>query len=176
MIGNARRFVPLGLALALADGRVQTAEIGDGSLRQPTPAASAPASAQLPGSPQGALPRTTQGLTLEIERFLKRLVATYQEAQSYRDRGRVTLMQQSGRVKMTTEMPMELTFQRPNLLRLDAGQYTAASDGKKLYFVIPELRQYTTAPAPEKLEKKHLHARSILGGTDEGHPELIDFL
>lgn len=111
-----------------------------------------------------------------MEAFLKKLIATYQTANSYRDHGRVTLVQQTGRVKLTTEMPMELSFSRPNLLLLDAGQYSAACDGKLLHFVIPGMQQYTVRPAPEKLEKEHLLGGSILGGTDEGHPEIIDFL
>jgi peroxiredoxin len=32
------------------------------------------------------------------------------------------------------------------------------------------------ATAPERLEKSHLQAGSVLGGVDEGHPELLDFL
>src|SRR5262245_61642813 len=69
------------------------------------------------------------GLTPEIDGLLRKLVSTYQRAGSYRDQGRVTLVQQTGRVKTTTETPLELTFQRPNLLRLDAGHYIAACDG-----------------------------------------------
>jgi cytochrome c biogenesis protein CcmG/thiol:disulfide interchange protein DsbE len=117
-----------------------------------------------------------QGWNAEIEAFLKKLLATYQNATSYRDRGRVKLTQQMGRVKTTTEMPMELTFQRPNLLFLDAGQYTVVSDAKVLFFVVPSLNQFTAAKAPEKIEKKHLQAGSVMGGADEGHPDLVDFL
>jgi peroxiredoxin len=136
----------------------------------------------LPGNPVGQPPSLRRpgeravGLTPEIESFLKKLIETYQKAETYRDRGRVILTQTSGRVKTTTEMPMELTFQRPNRLLLDAGQYTVASDGQKLYFVVPALNQYTMATAPERLEKSHLQAGSVLGGVDEGHPELLDFL
>jgi peroxiredoxin len=111
-----------------------------------------------------------------MESFLKNVIGAYQKAESYRDRGRVKLVQQTGRVRITTEMPMELAFQRPNRLLLDAGHYTVASDGKALFFAASDVQQYITNKAPEKLEKKHLQAGSILGGTDEGHPELIDFL
>jgi peroxiredoxin/outer membrane lipoprotein-sorting protein len=116
------------------------------------------------------------GLSAEMEAFLTKLIATYQSASSYRDRGHVKLVQQAGRVKTTTEMPMELSFKRPNLLWLDGGQYSAACDGKTLHFVIPAMQQYTVQPAPGKLEKEHLLGGSTLGGTEEGHPEIIDFL
>jgi peroxiredoxin len=116
------------------------------------------------------------GLTAEMESFLKKLIETYQKAESYRDHGQVRLVQQNGRVKTTTEMPMELAFERPNRLLLDAGQYSVVCDGKALTFVAPDLRQYMTSKGPERLEKKHLLAGSILGGADEGHPEVIDFL
>jgi peroxiredoxin len=136
-----------------------------------------------PGAPAFAAPPTPQrlggkpeGLTREVETLVRKLVEAYQKAESYRDRGRVKLVQQSGRVKTTTEMPMELAFQRPNQVLLDSGQYTVASDGNQLYFIVPELRQYTAAKAPARLEKRHLQAGSVLGGADEGHPELIDFL
>ena len=132
---------------------------------------------QAQGAP-GGVPRPAGkvvGLTPEIESFLKRVTQTYAQAASYRDRGRVRLVQQTGRVKTTTETPMEFTFARPNRLRLDAGQYLIVTDGRLLRSIAPQLGQYTEAPAPEKLERKHLVAGSVLGSADEGHPELLDF-
>jgi len=70
---------------------------------------------------------------------------------------------------------MELACQRPNLLLIDAGQYEVASDGQVLYFALPGYNQYTQSPAPKNLADQHLPAGSILGGVDEGHPELTDF-
>src|SRR5438552_4603755 len=139
--------------------------------------------AQSPAPTAGATPPVRsegrarpEGLTPELEAFLRKLIGTYQKAASYRDHGQVTLVQQTGRVKTTTEMPTELTFKRPNLFLLDGGQYTTGSDGKMLFFVVPGLSQYTANPAPEVLQRQDLRAGSILGGVDEGHPELIDFL
>ena len=117
-----------------------------------------------------------EGLTLEVQSFLKELVKTYQSAKSYRDRGRVTLIQTSGRVKTTTEMPMELAFRRPNYLMLDAGQHSVASDGKSLYFTLSAIGQFTAGAAPANLDRQHLQAGTILGSVDEGHPELTDLL
>jgi len=85
-------------------------------------------------------------------------------------------VQRNGRVKTTTEMPMELAFRRPNRLLLDGGQHQIACDGKSLVVAIAELRQYTSRSAPEQLDRKHLQAWSIMGGVEQGHPELIDFL
>jgi len=145
-----------------------------------------PANAQAPSAlPQQAFPAgppvrqsfgPAQGLTPEIQSLLRRLINTYQTAESYRDHGKVTLIQSSGRVKTTTEMPMELAFKRPNLMLLDAGQHVAASDGKSVFFVLPGLSQFTSNTAPARLERKHLQAGTILGGVDEGHPELTDLL
>jgi peroxiredoxin/outer membrane lipoprotein-sorting protein len=133
--------------------------------------------APIPRGPPG-LPRPAgkaEGLTPEIEAFLKKVARTYAEAASYRDRGRVRLVQVAGRVKTTTETPMELTFERPNRLRLDAGQFMIVCDGRTLRTIAPHLAQYTEAAAPERLERKHLVAGSVLGSADEGHPELVDF-
>src|SRR5438046_954127 len=55
--------------------------------------------------PQGALPASRRpdgkahGLTPEIETFLRKVIQNYATAESYRDHGRVRLVQQSGRVK-----------------------------------------------------------------------------
>jgi outer membrane lipoprotein-sorting protein/peroxiredoxin len=117
-----------------------------------------------------------EGWNAEIEGFLKRLTKAYADAQSYRDQGRVTMFQRQGRIKTTTEMPMELTFKRPNQLLLDGGQQQIACDGKSLVVAVGELRQYTSRPAPERLDRKQLQAWSVMGGVEQGHPELIDFL
>ena len=136
-----------------------------------------PRSTQSGGMPR--MQRTTaqpEGWNAEIEKFLKQLTKTYADAQSYRDQGRVTMAQRQGRVRTTTEMPMELAFQRPNRLLLDGGQQQIACDGKSLIVAVGELRQYTSRPAPERLDRKQLQAWSVMGGVEQGHPELIDFL
>jgi hypothetical protein len=71
-------------------------------------------------------------------------------------------------VRTTVESPLELTFQRPNRLLMEAGQYGIACNGGTLVSVAPELRQYTMIKAPAQLEKKHLQFGSIMGGADEG--------
>src|SRR5438046_9907555 len=96
-------------------------------------------------TPRLALPRRAtekpQGWTPEIETFLKSLLTTYQRAESYRDHGRIALVQRAGRAKTTTEMPMELAFRRPTRLLLVAGQYSVGCTGKLLYFAGPVLPQ-----------------------------------
>ena len=102
--------------------------------------------------------------------------ATYRNAKTYRDNGSAVIVQVSGRVRTTTEVPMSLVFARPNLLKLDAGQYEAVCDGKQLYFAVPPSRQYTLAKAPDVLDRRVLQSGSIMGGIEEGHPEIIDLL
>jgi len=116
------------------------------------------------------------GWNADIEKFLKGLVETYAKAATYRDRGRVIMLERRGRVKTTTEMPMELTFQRPNRLFFDGGQHQVACDGKSVTVAVFALRQFTSRPAPERLDSQHLQAWSIMGGVEQGHPELVDFL
>lgn len=170
------------LALIVGLGTASAQSQNPNTTAKPEPTEALFAQASPLALPLGAPPllrRTSEkpdGWTSEMETFLKKLIATYQQAESYRDRGRATHVQVTGRVKTTTEMPSELTFKRPNLLLLDAGQYQAGSDGKTVYFAVPGMGQYTAVKAPDKLEKKHLQAGTLLGGTDEGHPELIDFL
>jgi outer membrane lipoprotein-sorting protein len=131
----------------------------------------------LPGVPP--LQRTAAepaGWNADIETFLKRLTDTYAKANSYRDHGRIVMIQRSGRVRTTTEMPMELAFQRPNRLLFDGGQHQVACDGKAVTIAVVALRQFTTRPAPERLDGQHLQAWSVMGGVEQGHPELVDFL
>ncbi len=141
----------------------------------------APLGAQTPLNPAPPAPAApaagpAAGLTEEMKGFLKQLTATYRGAKSYRDHGRAVITQVSGKVKTTTEAPMALTFSRPNLLRLDAGQYEAVCDGRRLWFAVPPVRQYTLSPAPDALDRRRLPAGSVLGGVEEGHPEILDLL
>lgn len=108
--------------------------------------------------------------------FLRQLGATYRSASSYRDEGRAVIVQVSGKVKTTTEVPMRLTFSRPNLLRLEAGQFEAVSDGRQLYFAVPPVRQYTLSPAPDSVDRRKLPSGSVMGGIEDGHPEILDLL
>lgn len=117
-----------------------------------------------------------EGLTDEMRGFLRQLSTAYRTAKSYRDQGRASIVQVSGKVKTTTEVPMSLTFSRPNLLRLDAGQFEAVSDGSRLYFAVPGARQYTLNNAPDALDRRKLPSGSVLGGIEEGHPEILDLL
>jgi hypothetical protein len=129
--------------------------------------------------PPGMLPRPAgppEGMTPEIEEFLKTLFSTYETASSYRDQGRLTVRQRQGRVKTTTEMPVELAFQRPNLALLDTGQHMIACDGKELMIAIRILRQYTLAPAPEKLKRNDIIPQGGGGGLEEGQPEILELL
>src|SRR5262245_8122238 len=75
----------------------------------------------LPPAPPAAAAGPAEGLTDEMRAFLKEVHAAYRRAKSYRDHGRAVIVQVSGKVKTTTEVPMSTTFVRPNLLRLDAG-------------------------------------------------------
>lgn len=140
-----------------------------------------PLGAQAPLSPPPVAPAAPAGgpaeaLTDEMTSFLKQLGATYRAAKSYRDAGRASIVQMSGKVKTTTEVPMRLTFSRPNLLRLEAGQFEAVSDGKQLYFAVPPARQYTLGKAPDAVDRRKLQSGSVMGGIEEGHPEILDLL
>ena len=176
------KSVALPIFLAVAAGpwmlRADGLERGVGRAEEPAALLAQAAPFSPPPGPPGVPRRASEkpdGMTPEIESFLKSVIKKYASAASYRDHGRVRLVQQQGRVKTTTETPMELTFARPNRLLLDAGQYMIVSDGKLLRSIAAQLGQYTEAAAPEKLERKHLAAGSVLGSTEEGHPELIDF-
>ncbi len=49
------------------------------------------------------------------------------------------------------EMPLKLTFVRPNKLDFDGGPVHVTSDGKTLTTSVIPLKRYTAAPAPEKI-------------------------
>lgn len=137
-----------------------------------TPNLQAPAAPALTRPPGQAI----KGMTPRIEEALRKMAGAFASAASYKDEGRAIITQTTGKVRVTTEVPMSLAFERPNRLRLDGGQYEAWCDGKKLVFAVPSLGQHTEQEAPAKLERSQLPSGSILGGADEGHPEILDLL
>ena len=168
-----------GSSLALSAGSHLQAQIPPpartpgGAVRPPAPP---PAAGPLAPSPAPKAAGKIDGLTPEIESFLKRFAAAYRTAKTYRDGGRAVIVQQNGKVKLTTEAPMTLAFARPNRFRLDAGQYEAGCDGKSLVFTVPSTRQFTLKNAPAALDRRELPSGSVLGAAEDGHPEVLDLL
>ncbi len=116
------------------------------------------------------------GLTPEISGVLKRMLQAYQTADSYRDAGRLTMIQESGRVRQATKMPSTVDFQRPNLLQVVGGIQTVTCDGSDLQIVLDRLRQFRQQKAPGALHMDHIRMGAPGAGLDQGYPEILEFL
>jgi hypothetical protein len=116
------------------------------------------------------------GLTPQIETILKQMLAAYEAADAYRDAGRITVRQTTGRIRQTTEMPSAIVFRRPNLLSVVGGAQSLASDGRTLQIVLDALRQYTSSPAPPRLTMEDVRMGAPGAGLDQGYPEVLEFL
>ena len=134
--------------------------------------------AQLPGGPvppQIAQGRA-EGLTPEIEGLLKRMLAAYKKLDAYSDGGRLTMIQEMGRVRQATKMPSATDLQRPNRIQVLAGIQTISCDGEQLQIVLDRLRQYRQQKAPEAIGMGHIRMGAPGAALDQGYPEILEFL
>jgi hypothetical protein len=104
------------------------------------------------------------------------MLQTYREADSYRDAGRLTIVQETGRVRQITKMPSETTFVRPGKLRVLGGMQSIACDGTEVQVVLDALKQFQQRPAPKKLVMEHIKMGAPGAGLDQGYPEVLEFL
>jgi len=115
-------------------------------------------------------------LTPQITTLLQDMLEVYHQARTYRDEGRLTILQANGRVRNITKMPSSIQFRRPDRLQVTSGQQTISCDGQELQIVLDTLRQYQQAPAPAKLTMDQLRIGAPGAGLDEGFPEILEFL
>ena len=117
-----------------------------------------------------------EGYTREVEAVLGQMLAAYRDAETYRDEGRLTIVQETGRVRQITKMPSTTAYARPGKLHVLGGMQSIACDGEELQVVLDALKQFQQRPAPEKLVMDHVKMGAPGAGLDQGYPEVLEFL
>ena len=100
--------------------------------------------------------------------ILKRLLATYRQAKTYRDQAVVRLAFRQNGQALSQEQPNAVAFERPDKLSLVAFQATLKSDGKELKAKIEDAAsknvdgQVVVRPAPKPLKLNDLARDELL--------------
>jgi len=109
------------------------------------------------------------------ERFLE-VIKSYKDLKSYSDHGKFALKLTDNGKLQDQSSPLELRFERPNKLYLNAGLVQLASDGKKLTTSVEPFKQYTEVEAPKNVTLETFQAGpagSAIFGGPTGPPMLI---
>jgi thiol-disulfide isomerase/thioredoxin len=83
--------------------------------------------------------------------LLGEVAKAYQALESYSDQGRFVVDMTVGGRAQKQEMPLKLTFARPNKLSLDAGPVKLISDGETITTSIEPIKKYVAGPAPKEV-------------------------
>lgn len=83
--------------------------------------------------------------------LLGEVVKAYQALGAYSDQGKFVVDMLVGDKPQKQEMPLRLTFARPNKLILDAGPVKLISDGETITTAIDPLKKYVAGPAPKEI-------------------------
>ena len=98
------------------------------------------------------------------DQIIRDMIATYQSAASYTDRGVFRLQYREEGQLLQDTAHLAVQFERPNRLRLQVYQVTLACDGRQLRAMIADERtnnfdgQLVQQPAPEKMSLSLLNA------------------
>ncbi len=103
------------------------------------------------GIAQIAKSRAPRGDDPGARRLLDQVSKAYRGLSSYADQGKFVVAMTLGDKVHKRDLPLKLTFERPNKLDLNAGAVRLNSDGKTLTTVVEPLKKYTQAPAPESI-------------------------
>lgn len=107
---------------------------------------------------------TLPTLSEPAEPVLKKMVAAYQAAKTYRDQGELKMRgTENGETFPSTPVPYSVAFTRPNQLRLSVYSATIVSDGRQVYGFSPYLPgQVARRDAPQQMTIKDLFSDEIL--------------
>jgi thiol-disulfide isomerase/thioredoxin len=83
--------------------------------------------------------------------LLADVARAYQHLDAYSDQGEFQLATTINGQAGSERSPLKLSFERPNKVRLDAGQVLVVSDGTNLNTSVVPFRKYTVEPAPKTL-------------------------
>jgi thiol-disulfide isomerase/thioredoxin len=102
--------------------------------------------------------------------LLDGVIAAYKALPAYRDQGEFQLAIAVNGTAKSQNVPLHVTFVRPNRLNLDTGLTRAVCDGKTLTIVIVPLQKYTSAPAPATIDFDTVFTGGSLGSALFGGP------
>lgn len=141
-------FAAVCLGMALAVG-CRPSEPTKGKPREGAETSAAPGAAQDEEKTPGDEKPTGRDI-------LQRMVDAYRKATSYADQGRVLLQAESGSQKIVDQtIPLAVTMERPNKLRLEAYQVMLVCDGHEIHVALDSIpNQVLVRPAPAKLDMK----------------------
>jgi thiol-disulfide isomerase/thioredoxin len=87
----------------------------------------------------------------KAQQLLADVAGAYARLTAYSDQGEFVLAATVGGKSQTVRSPMKLSLERPNKLRLDAGEVQVVSDGTTMTTSVAPLKKYAAAPAPKTL-------------------------
>lgn len=130
--------------------------VGPGGQGQPQTGTSAETGG---GVTQPAIPATTKS----AQEILEEMAKAYRSAKTYGDQGRIVMRGTFNGQPFETRMNYVTAFERPNKLRLIAGDGVMICDGKDLWGFVNFLPgQVLKRPAPESFDLKTLFADTVL--------------
>jgi thiol-disulfide isomerase/thioredoxin len=108
--------------------------------------------------------------------LFEEVTRAYRALEFYSDEGQFVIAMTRNGKSERQELPLKLTFARPNKLDLDAGAVRAVSDGTTLTTAVIPTKRYTAAPAPPALGIETFRegpCGAILFGGPSGPPMFV---
>ena len=87
----------------------------------------------------------------KAQQLLEEVGRAYQHLSAYSDQGEFVLEATVGGKAESIKSSMKISLERPNKLRLDAGEVQVASDGKTMTTAVVPFKKYTTETAPKAI-------------------------
>jgi thiol-disulfide isomerase/thioredoxin len=87
----------------------------------------------------------------KAQQLLAEVARAYGQLKAYSDQGEFVLAATVGGKSQTVRSPLKISIERPNKLRLDAGEVQVASDGTTMTTSVVPLKKYAAEAAPKAL-------------------------
>jgi thiol-disulfide isomerase/thioredoxin len=84
----------------------------------------------------------------KAQQLLKDISRAYQHLGAYSDQGEFVIAATVGGKSESDRLPIKISLERPNKLRLDVGEVQVASDGKTMTTAVVPFKKYTAQAAP----------------------------
>ncbi len=87
----------------------------------------------------------------KAQQLLEDVAQAYQNLGAYSDHGEFVLAATLDGKFESDKLPVKISFERPNKLRLEAGEVQVACDGKTMTTLVAPFKKYSTQPAPKAI-------------------------